>query len=87
MDIGFIHPKGFEERYGFIKRDGSAYIGLDNASGGYPYESRDWQDMFTWPCVEKALDYKETFKDKDWVLVGVTGLALNFSINKEKQNG
>jgi len=78
MHVGFINPRGREELYGFVTKDGKHYIGLDSNSGGYPYETDRWQDMHTWTSKEKALDYEKMFKKKGWVMVGVVGLMLNF---------
>ena len=75
MTLGFIHPTKAEEEYGFVTKEGNAYIGV---RVNKPYNTRNWRDMYIWSSKEKALGYQEKFGGKDWVLTKVVGLMLDF---------
>jgi hypothetical protein len=46
---------------GWVMRDGVNYIGLDQASGGYPYHAHGIRDIFVWKTKEDAEKYKDVF--------------------------
>ena len=44
------------KHYVFITKD-KEYVCIDNASGGYPYLSKRWQDVEVWNNKEEAYEY------------------------------
>lgn len=62
-------------KYIFMTADGK-YIGMDQASGGYPYETDDLFSAKPWSSREAAMNYEKHFKEKSWHLFLVKGLDL-----------
>lgn len=58
-----------------FKRD-NKYIGMDDNSGGYPYETNYCMAVKVWYSKEKALKYQKTCKEHDWKLYKLNGLLL-----------
>ena len=85
---GFIQTKKDPREYGFVKKDGSKYIGmLTDEDGEKIFTETDlWQEMATWPSLEEVLAIKEEFEylSQDWELVRVEGLMLTFSAEEDK---
>lgn len=47
---------------GWVIRDyGGQYLGLDSASGGYPYVAQGIRDIFVWKTKQDAESYKNVF--------------------------
>lgn len=61
--------------YLFVTKEGK-YVGLDQASGGYTYETDRFQNVQIWETPEEAEDYRKSFRDKDWTLKKFKGLLL-----------
>lgn len=53
-----------------IKNNKGNYIGIDQASGGYPYPT-GFTLAKIWVSKEKALEYKQKFPNEDWTLHAV----------------
>lgn len=51
-----------------IMTENNKYIGIDSASGGYPYETERIQDAKIWLEKEDAYDYKLKFPKENWTL-------------------
>ena len=62
------------EVYIFKKED--KFIGMDDASGGYPYETDRFLSVKEWPSAGKAKSYQEHFKNEGWALYKVNGLDI-----------
>ena len=58
--------------YIFVSNESSKYIGMDNASGGYPYETDNILSVHLWKNLHEALKYHSIFKDKRWTLCRLT---------------
>jgi len=60
----------------FIFMRGNLYIGLDQGSGGYPYETEHRNQVQTWSSEREALAYQRTCstEGKNWVLYEIMGL-------------
>ena len=52
------------------------YIGMDNASGGYPWETDNLFAAHTYNTVQAAINYKRHFKNECWKLYRVDELIL-----------
>lgn len=50
-----------------IKNSKGNYIGIDHASGGYPYPT-GFQLAKIWATKKEAFEYKQKFPDYDWTL-------------------
>lgn len=57
-----------------FKKDGK-FIGMDNQSGGYPYETDRAFSAKEWPSIDEAKKYQKMF-DPTWRLFEVKGLNL-----------
>jgi len=60
----------------FLFKKGEKYIGMDDASGGYPYETDRAFSAKEWSSVKEAQQYQSMFKDEGWTLHEVVGLNL-----------
>ncbi len=54
-----------------IKNDKGYYIGIDSASGGYPFQTESIINAKIWLSKEDAHDYKRMFNDENWTLHAV----------------
>ena len=64
-----------KDQYVFITQN-NKYVGMDNASGGYPYISDHPLDAHPWTNIEDAKKYRKMFKET-WVLNKLEGLKLS----------
>ena len=62
-------------QYIFKSTNGN-YIGMDSASGGYPWESDNLFNAHTYTNIEEAINYKRHFPDESWRLYRVDELLL-----------
>ncbi len=67
----------------YIFTSGDKYIGMDDASGGYPYETDHFTQLKVWTKIGQAIEYKGHFPEKDWQLREVTGLVMSAAIDYE----
>lgn len=51
-----------------IKSGNGNYIGIDRASGGYPFETENINSAYLWTRKEDAYNYKLKFPKEDWTL-------------------
>lgn len=54
-----------------IKYASGEYVGIDAASGGYPYPTNYIQQAKFWATPELAKEYKMIFKEETWTLHSV----------------
>lgn len=60
---------------GWAIKEGDKFIGLDQASGGYPYIPRDFRGIYIWNTEEDALQYKGVFKGSE--MGGSRGMTVS----------
>ena len=63
-----------KQYYIFMK--GDKYIGMDNASGGYPYETDYMFNVKPWNDPDQAIEYEQHFLDKGWKLYKIKGFNI-----------
>lgn len=51
-------------REGYVLTDGNLIVGLDAASGGYPYLTDRFSNIKIWETVEEAREYNRMFKNE-----------------------
>ena len=59
----------------YIFKNGNKFIGMDNASGGYPYETDRAFSAHEWSTIKDARDYQKMFSD-EWILYEFKSLNL-----------
>ena len=61
------------EQYIFVTSNG-LYVGMDSASGGYPYFTDNLFNSHPWYSIKDAMDYWKHFQNEQWRLKKVIGL-------------
>lgn len=61
--------------YCFITKEGK-YIGMDQASGGYPYVTEKPLSIVLFYTIEDACKYRDMFLKEKWVIKKFLGLNL-----------
>lgn len=55
-----------------IKTETGLYVGIDNASGGYPFETEYLGSSHIWKSKQAAEDYMSNFPKETWELYEIT---------------
>ena len=64
----------------FIFTENEKYVGMDNASGGYPYITDHFMSVKVWRTEQEARDYYKLFDKEDWQLRELRGLSFSLPI-------
>lgn len=59
-----------------IKSEDGYYVGIDTASGGYPFETENINSAYIFLDKQKALEYKNKFPKEKWHLFSVEIIPL-----------
>ena len=70
------------KKYIFTK--GDKYIGMDDNSGGYPYETESFMQVMVWNDSKAANNYYRMFVDSDipWQLRELHGLNMSLPLGE-----
>lgn len=81
--VGFTKPDGTggTEEYLFVTKKGDAYVAV-SPDTFKPYNTPYWREATTWDEPGGALEYKKSAGDKEWVLVRIVGLLLDFNTDQ-----
>lgn len=60
------------------KEDAGKFVGLDHASGGYPYLTDRIASIHIWHNYDEACRYRNMF-DKEWIIYELLGLNIKIA--------
>lgn len=62
-----------------IKNEKDEFIGIDSASGGYPYATQSIQNAKFWNNKNAAKEYKSSFPNEIWSLHSIVIMTEEIS--------